>query len=128
MILGINDHYTIAGHEEFGKACRILSIRPTFSMEAIATWDAAAVPSAAGWGCSSQGGVNMYRDSRWNEKPLWANLRYFLNHFIMRKKHGWDVWDVLHYREMQRLIWLTRRRLKMEYDEYEQKHWTGVHG
>jgi hypothetical protein len=37
-ILGINDHYTLAGHEEFGKACRVLGIRPIFSMEAIAMW------------------------------------------------------------------------------------------
>ena len=33
---GINDHYTIAGFEEFGEACRILGLKPTFSMEAIA--------------------------------------------------------------------------------------------
>ena len=33
---GINDHYTIAGFDEFGEACRILGLRPTFSMEAIA--------------------------------------------------------------------------------------------
>lgn len=41
-IFGINDHYTLAGHEEFGKACKALGIRPTFSLEAIATWDEAA--------------------------------------------------------------------------------------
>ncbi|MBN2323147.1 MAG: hypothetical protein JXQ30_05380 [Spirochaetes bacterium] len=33
---GINDHYTIAGHAEFGKACRIAGIRAVFSIEAIA--------------------------------------------------------------------------------------------
>ena len=37
-IFGINDHYTLAGHDEFGKACRAVGIRPTFSMEAIAMW------------------------------------------------------------------------------------------
>lgn len=41
QIFGINDHYTLAGHEEFGKACRIASIRPTFSLEAIAQWEEA---------------------------------------------------------------------------------------
>jgi hypothetical protein len=40
-VFGINDHYTLAGHEEFGKACRITGIRPTFSMEAIAMWEEA---------------------------------------------------------------------------------------
>jgi len=35
-VLGINDHYTIGGHEEFARACRILGLRATFSMEAIA--------------------------------------------------------------------------------------------
>lgn len=40
-IFGINDHYTTAGHKEFGEACRILGIRPTFSMEAIAMWEEA---------------------------------------------------------------------------------------
>ncbi|MBN1443381.1 MAG: hypothetical protein JXA90_11790, partial [Planctomycetes bacterium] len=40
-VLGINDHYTIAGHEEFSEACRILSILPAFSMEAVAMWEEA---------------------------------------------------------------------------------------
>jgi len=35
-VLGINDHYTIDGHREFADACRILGLRATFSMEAIA--------------------------------------------------------------------------------------------
>ncbi|MBI4605640.1 MAG: hypothetical protein HY721_27050 [Planctomycetes bacterium] len=41
-IFGINDHYTLAGHEEFGKACKLLGIRPLFSMEAVAMWEEAA--------------------------------------------------------------------------------------
>ncbi|MFW6181729.1 MAG: hypothetical protein ACOC8N_08275, partial [Spirochaetota bacterium] len=32
---GINDHYTIAGHREFGRACRIAGLRAVFSIEAI---------------------------------------------------------------------------------------------
>ena len=74
------------------------------------------------------GGVKMYEDERWVSNRFWASLRIFLNNYIMRKKHGWDIWDVLWYREVHKLVWLTRRRLKMEYDEYEQKNWTGVHG
>ena len=35
-VLGINDHYTVAGHEEFRKACRIAHIPAVFSMEAVA--------------------------------------------------------------------------------------------
>jgi len=35
-IFGINDHYTIAGHKEFREACRILGLKATFSIEAIA--------------------------------------------------------------------------------------------
>lgn len=35
-VLGINDHYTIAGHGEFGEACKILGLRATFSIEAMA--------------------------------------------------------------------------------------------
>ena len=73
------------------------------------------------------GGLEMYTDDRWAQKSFWANVRMFINNHLMRKKHGWDVWDLFIYREMQKLIWLTRRRLKMEYDEYEQKYWTGVH-
>ncbi|MGQ9589968.1 MAG: hypothetical protein ACUVYA_06705 [Planctomycetota bacterium] len=41
-IFGINDHHTMAGHEEFGKACRIVGIRAAFSMEVIAMWHEAA--------------------------------------------------------------------------------------
>ena len=35
-VLGINDHYTISGHEEFRRACEIAGIAPTFSFEAVA--------------------------------------------------------------------------------------------
>ena len=33
---GINDHYTINGHEEFRYACRIASLKSTYSVETIA--------------------------------------------------------------------------------------------
>jgi hypothetical protein len=35
-VLGINDHYTVAGHEEFRQACKIAGIAAAFSMEAVA--------------------------------------------------------------------------------------------
>jgi hypothetical protein len=35
-VLGINDHYTVAGHEEFRRACGIAGIAATFSLEAVA--------------------------------------------------------------------------------------------
>jgi hypothetical protein len=35
-VLGINDHYTIAGHEEFRRACEIAGIAAVFSLEAVA--------------------------------------------------------------------------------------------
>ena len=35
-VLGINDHYTIAGHDEFRRACAVARIPATFSMEAVA--------------------------------------------------------------------------------------------
>jgi hypothetical protein len=35
-VLGINDHYTIAGHEEFRRACEIAGIEAVFSLEAVA--------------------------------------------------------------------------------------------
>jgi hypothetical protein len=35
-VLGINDHYTVAGHAAFAKACRARSVCPMFSMEAVA--------------------------------------------------------------------------------------------
>jgi hypothetical protein len=35
-VLGINDHYTVAGHEEFRQACEIACIAATFSLEAVA--------------------------------------------------------------------------------------------
>jgi hypothetical protein len=34
-VLGINDHYTVAGHEEFRQACKIAGIHAGFSMEAV---------------------------------------------------------------------------------------------
>lgn len=34
-VLGINDHYTVAGHEEFRQACRIAGLAAGFSMEAV---------------------------------------------------------------------------------------------
>ena len=35
-ILGINDHYTVDGHDEFAKECSAKKICPMFSMEAVA--------------------------------------------------------------------------------------------
>jgi hypothetical protein len=35
-VLGINDHYTIAGHEEFRLACQVAGISAAFSLEAVA--------------------------------------------------------------------------------------------
>jgi len=35
-ILGINDHYAVAGHEEFQKECAAKKVCPMFSMEAVA--------------------------------------------------------------------------------------------
>ncbi len=35
-VLGINDHYTFAGHEEFRRACEIAGIAAVFSLEAVA--------------------------------------------------------------------------------------------
>lgn len=35
-IFGINDHYTIAGHEEFRAACRLCRLKACFSIEAVA--------------------------------------------------------------------------------------------
>ena len=35
-VLGINDHYTVAGHEEFRIACKAAGISAGFSMEAVA--------------------------------------------------------------------------------------------
>lgn len=35
-VLGINDHYTVAGHEEFRRACEIAGIGAAFSIEAVA--------------------------------------------------------------------------------------------
>ena len=35
-VLGINDHYTIAGHDEFRRACEVAGIAATFSLEAVA--------------------------------------------------------------------------------------------
>ena len=35
-VFGINDHYTIAGHREFGEACKILVSKATFSIEVMA--------------------------------------------------------------------------------------------
>ena len=35
-VLGINDHYTVAGHAEFRRACEVAGISAGFSMEAVA--------------------------------------------------------------------------------------------
>ncbi len=41
-IFGINDHYTVDGHEEFARACAALDLPATFSIEAVAMDRAAA--------------------------------------------------------------------------------------
>ncbi|MBS7634029.1 hypothetical protein KEJ34_00780 [Candidatus Bathyarchaeota archaeon] len=42
-IFGINDHYTVTGHREFGEACKILGLKAVFSIEAIAMSEEAKV-------------------------------------------------------------------------------------
>ena len=42
-VLGINDHYTVAGYEEFRRACEIAGVAATFSFEALAMDRAAEV-------------------------------------------------------------------------------------
>jgi hypothetical protein len=42
-VLGINDHYTVAGHDEFRQACEIAGIAAIFSLEAVAMDRAAEV-------------------------------------------------------------------------------------
>jgi len=73
------------------------------------------------------GQIRIYPDERWAKSRFTAGLKGFINNYLKRKKHGWEMWDVVMYGEMQKIVWMTRRRLKMEYDEYEQKHWLGVH-
>lgn len=36
VAFGINDHYTVAGHEEFRRACEVARLPATFSLEAVA--------------------------------------------------------------------------------------------
>ena len=73
------------------------------------------------------GDMNLYRDERFKKNRFNATLKQFINNWLKRRVHGDEVWDVLAYRELQRVIWVFRRRLKLEYNTYEQKHWMGVH-
>ncbi|MBR9699855.1 hypothetical protein GOV09_05335 [Candidatus Woesearchaeota archaeon] len=71
--------------------------------------------------------IDMYEHIGFGKNAFLAYLKIVMQSYLLRKRHGWIEWDVMMYREVQKLIWLMRRRLKMEYDEYEQKDWMGVH-
>ena len=65
-------------------------------------------------------------DKKWTEKSFYASLKNFYNKYIIRKDiiQGW--FPKMRY-EMYELQAMLKARLKMEADEYEHMHGSGVH-
>ena len=74
-----------------------------------------------------KGYVTYDPEKRWESKRFYARLRNFYNKYVIKKKMEGVWWDLLWYREIHRLVWLVKQRLKMEADSYEHKYWIGVH-
>lgn len=66
-------------------------------------------------------------EQRFDSKAFYAHLKNFYNKYVLKKRVEGILWDTLWYREVHILHNLVLERLKMEYQGYEHRYWTGVH-
>ena len=92
-VLGINDHYTVAGHEEFRRACAVAGIAATFSLEAVAMAREAAEsglklndPDNPYWG-RDEGAEDSRRKPAYHNGTAWV---WLLPSFCEALVRAWD--------------------------------------
>ena len=65
-------------------------------------------------------------EKRWNEKLFYSHLKDFYNKYVIKKSFTQGFGPKNRY-EMYALAAMIKQRLKMESDEYEHRHFVGVH-
>lgn len=66
-------------------------------------------------------------EKRWEESRFYAHLRNFYNKYVIKKRIEHILWDILWYREIQKLHELVADTLNLYSKEHEHRYWTGVH-
>ena len=65
-------------------------------------------------------------EKRWSEKLFYTHLKSFYNKYIIKKSFT-QGWGPKNRYEMYELHAMVKNRLTMEADEYEHRHYLGVH-
>jgi len=65
-------------------------------------------------------------EGRWDENKFYKNLKQFYNAYIIRKNYT-QGWNPKRRYEMYEFVSMVKHKLKMEADEYEHRHFAGVH-
>jgi hypothetical protein len=66
-------------------------------------------------------------EHRFDENSFYAHIKDWYNKYILKKVYTEVIWDRLWYREVHKLRWLVKQKLKMEADSYVNRYWMGVH-
>ena len=73
------------------------------------------------------GSCNVDYEKIWEKIAFLAHLKSFYNKYIIKKKYEGVWWDELYYKIVLKLHALLKERLKMMSEEYEHRHFAGVH-
>jgi len=73
------------------------------------------------------GSCNVDYEKIWEKSAFLAHLKSFYNKYIIKKKYEGVWWDELYYKIVLKLHALLKERLKMMSEEYEHRHFAGVH-
>jgi len=65
-------------------------------------------------------------EGRWDENNFYSHLKDFYNKYVIRKNYTQGFSPKTRY-EMHEFVAMVRNKLKMEADEYEHRHFGGVH-
>ena len=66
-------------------------------------------------------------EQRFEENNFYSHVKDWYNKYILKKVYTEVIWDRLWYREVHKLRWLVKQKLKMEADSYVNRYWMGVH-
>ena len=65
-------------------------------------------------------------EGRWNQRLFYSHLKDFYNKYVIRKSFT-EGWNPRRRYEMYELQAMMKKRLKMEADEFEHRHFAGVY-
>ena len=73
------------------------------------------------------GDVENDYDKHFDESSFYTHIKDFYNKYFLKKLYSEVIWDRLWYRELYKLRWLIKQKLKMEAEAFSHRYWMGVH-